>query len=316
MKKTIIYLAACCLTILTTANKCDWEDVYEMNPETHSGKLAYDYVKENVNKHTDVLALIYHFNKYIQQESIEGRDSVDNLYFRNVKIAKEKNPTDGSVRYVMRSMPAHSHVPEYAVVVNEHEATHPLIHEGDVWDVQASAYSHGADTLFCDFHIVVSAENQWSVQSNSMPKYLFDHAATTQDFSYSGSAYSDSFTCRNKEWTVKWDDGGYFTHFEITAAGHLESLGEPKMTMEYRTGEPMNAYYVDNDYSVEPQAYLYGLVLWERKQYPYLTFWNSGTLDISIDDTISGTTDDMQITLNNDHINMKYMGLESVWQYW
>ena len=329
MKKQLVYMMICCLTILTSAMTCDWDDDWEANSDTQAGKKAYDYVKESLNKHTDVLALVYYFNKYVRQETTEGRDSIDRLYFEHVKIVKEKDIYSGKQRYVMRNFPMDGQTAEYLICIDVDEAQQSLTQAGTQWNVTAtvnekrSSRNTLADTLLCNYQITATADNQWTVKASGTPKCMFyfreaDKALSSEEL----GNYAESFISIDNDFSIDIDEqlssdkSLSWTTFNIKGTGDMESVAEPKMRMHYQTEKPLSMFYVDHNYTVQPHPAFFGLVTWKEVNYHFLTFWNEGCVNITVEDSLEGTSDEVKAWMSNQQVNVEYMGETNTWKYW
>lgn len=67
------------------------EEDYDQWHKTKAGRTAYLYMETNMKSLTNIIAYTQMFRQYIRQTTVEGRDSVNALYFRNIKILRERD---------------------------------------------------------------------------------------------------------------------------------------------------------------------------------------------------------------------------------
>jgi hypothetical protein len=180
------------------------------NPDkkTNSGYVAFDYTCYSVRKYVPLLKEIYQFNEYIRQPTLAGRDSVDRLYFRDVKIFYDEQKD----RWTLRAIQTYNNTDFSAILIQTNGKK--LNETGAVWTVSGDITESGYTPF--EFYIENRDNNYWHI--------------TEHDYN----------TCDMFEYTTQWDvcfrDDGNYT---LTGNGTLLSIKSPKLKLEYSITEPM-----------------------------------------------------------------------------
>ena len=86
------------LTLLSMTCSCVYYD--ESRRRTHPGRVAFDYTYNVLEKYATMLEYVYRFNEYYSQTDLAKRDSVDKLYFNNVKILRGEEENTWTLRHL------------------------------------------------------------------------------------------------------------------------------------------------------------------------------------------------------------------------
>jgi hypothetical protein len=193
---------AMALFVLVSCYTDDGSSISKRLPAAH---IAYLYVSSAMNNYAKALMLTYQFNIYLSQTDAAKRDSVDKLYFENVKVLKEGDywqmrVEEFSSTYLLKVFPVSS----------------TLNATGARWKVDMLEAN---DSTVCSFEIQNAGGSTWKVGS---------HQGRNVNFNIS-----------NDEWTVVWSTSGSEPQFSIAGSGSMLSIAKPQLRLDYRFTSPL-----------------------------------------------------------------------------
>lgn len=223
---------ALCMTASVVLCGCYGE---ESMRKTNPGYVAFDYTCGAVKNYDLIIKNVYRFNEYLKQTTIEKRDSVDRLYFSDVKISHNEDADAWTLRLINSS----AYHTEFTI-----DTDGKSIDDGDaVWTV-----STPDKTLDC--RIANNGNRTWRIAEGGDVDDLFEYST---------------------RWDVRFNEHGY----SLEGSGTLLSLATPKLKLEYTVKEPLEivvdkalsagkfsivATDVSKNISEETEA----IILWER----------------------------------------------------
>lgn len=280
-----------CERSLTEYNNSD-----ESTTATKAGYRAYGYTGEYLGYFTDIIAYTRMFREYIRQNTLEGRDSVNALYFKNINIVKHKDPKSVEDIYMLKAwnMPGRNN---YTI-----SYTRP---DRDTWKIQAVVEHLDVELIFF-LTIDNIYSQQWTVsESSCIPKallYMKDNKKTkTRGYDaefVDYEPYDKTFQVTNKPLTVEWwkTKVDLFA-FELSGSGMLESYAKPKLRITYRFTSPITVFthgaFLEDAKNIK----------WENRC-NQLTTLQTGQLELNVADSISNTTDKYVVRLNDDRLHI------------
>jgi hypothetical protein len=187
---------------------CSDQNGDDPSKKTNPGYVAFDYTCYSFRKYTPLLKEIYQFNEYVKQSTLAGRDSVDRLYFRDVKIFYDEQKDV----WTLQAIRAYgTDFPAISIQTNGKN----LDETGAVWTVSEDP----AENYYPPFEFYVeNAENScWHITEHDYKSY--------DTFEYT------------TEWDVRFQDGG--KGCLLKGSGTLLSLRSPKLKLEYSITEPL-----------------------------------------------------------------------------
>lgn len=280
-----------CERSLTEYNNSD-----ESTTATKAGYRAYGYTGEYLGYFTDIIAYTRMFREYIRQNTLEGRDSVNALYFKNINIVKHKDPKSVEDIYMLKAwnMPGRNN---YTI-----SYTRP---DRDTWKIQAVVEHLDVELIFF-LTIDNIYSQQWTVsESSCIPKallYMKDNKKTkTRGYDaefVDYEPYDKTFQVNNKPLTVEWwkTKVDLFA-FELSGSGMLESYAKPKLRITYRFTSPITVFthgaFLEDAKNIK----------WENRC-NQLTTLQTGQLELNVADSISNTKDKYVVRLNDDRLQI------------
>lgn len=280
-----------CERSLTEYNNSD-----ESTTATKAGYRAYGYTGEYLGYFTDIIAYTRMFREYIRQNTLEGRDSVNALYFKNINIVKHKDPKSVEDIYMLKAwnMPGRNN---YTI-----SYTRP---DRDTWKIQAVVEHLDVELIFF-LTIDNIYSQQWTVsESSCIPKallYMKDNKKTkTRGYDaefVDYEPYDKTFQVINKPLTVEWwkTKVDLFA-FELSGSGMLESYAKPKLRITYRFTSPITVF-THGAFLEDPKN-----IKWENRC-NQLTTLQMGQLELNVADSISNTKDKYVVRLNDDRLQI------------
>lgn len=277
-------------------NLTEYNNSDESTTATKAGYRAYGFTEEYLEYFTDIIAYTRMFREYIRQNTLEGRDSVNTLYFKNINIVKNKDPKSLEDIYTLKAwgMPGGN---DYTI-----SYTRP---ERDSWKIQAVVEHLDVELIFF-LNIDNIYAQQWTVsESSCLPKALFymkDSKKTKTRVYYDEfinyEPYDKTFQVNNKPLTVEWwKEKSPFPTFELSGSGMLESYAKPKLRMTYQFTSPITVS-THSAFLEDPKN-----IKWENRC-NQLTTLQTGQLELNVADSISNTKDKYVVRLNNDKLQI------------
>ncbi len=181
-----------------------YNDDYETGTDkTKAGKIAYDYTKAAITPFMDILTLTYKFNRYIGQENLDGRDSVDLLYFPNVKVNRTQDGPEKATVYLLRTFRSGYNRADYTVAIHNTDRHRTLDGKGATWKIHAFSEIYG-DSMVYEMSIVSCGQDKWQVtQSHCAPWHM--NRKVSRESAQKIYGYRHFFFCQNNHWTVEWE---------------------------------------------------------------------------------------------------------------
>ena len=273
--------------------------------KTQPGYSAYYYAHQVLCQYTDLLSFVYQFNQYLSQTTTAKRDSVDNLYFRNVKISSEKSGTTDYWR--LRAMGQYDNESYYSNEMYDISIFHSgttLNEANHSWEITAVA---AADSTLYHFTVKSMGNNRWEVSENeSYSKYAMYYNKANPSSNLGYWNYNTLLTCSNKQWTVQWSQDASNPSFTVSGTGHIESsVATPKFILDYDILTPLNVNFRTvkyNDYD------------------NYRSRWYGGSLKMLVTDGGTKLTEETDAKLemegkNDIVLSITYGGYSDTYQY-
>lgn len=280
-----------CERSLTEYNNSD-----ESATMTKAGYRAYGYTEEYLKYFTDIIAYTRMFREYVRQNTLEGRDSVNALYFKNINIVKHKDPRNLEDIYMLKAwnVPGNN---DYTITY-----TRP---DHDTWKIQAVVEHLDVELIFFLTIDNIYAQ-QWTIsESSCIPKallYMKDNKKTkTRGYDaefVDYEPYDKTFQVTNKPLTVEWwkTKVDLFI-FELSGSGMLESYAKPKLRITYHFSSPITVV-THGAFLEDPKN-----IKWENRC-NQLTTLQMGQLELNVADSISNTKDKYVVRLNDDRLQI------------
>ncbi|MDD7258354.1 MAG: hypothetical protein PUH24_08850 [Prevotellaceae bacterium] len=291
MKKTALYIIMCSMASLLLAS-CYNDDYETGTDKTKAGKIAYDYTKAAITPFMDILTLTYKFNRYIGQENLDGRDSVDLLYFPNVKVNRTQDGPEKATVYLLRTFRSGYNRADYTVAIHNTDRHRTLDGKGATWKIHAFSEIYG-DSMVYEMSIVSCGQDKWQVtQSHCAPWHM--NRKVSRESAQKIYGYRHFFFCQNNHWTVEWEQPSpHSLACQVKVSGEMESVKSPKMRMRFKTIKPLKMDWASS-------------VLQSH--------WNDGIMDIWVDDSIDKTTENVRAVVDDRRIVIEYMGYRDEWR--
>ena len=180
--------------------------------KTYSGYVALEYTGEVIKEYADILTSVYLFNEYYSQPTIEKRDSVDRLYFRNTKIIREEGDT-----WSLSNIGYNYH---RDILINTSGRT--INDENAVWEIVL----HASERVY-RIEIERKENKNWVIKKHDNFNYNFEYST---------------------EWDIKLNESGIVT---INGKGSLLSTASPKLKLDYTITEPLQAIIEERRISIK-----------------------------------------------------------------
>jgi hypothetical protein len=203
--------------------------------KTNPGYVAFDYTCGAVKNYDLIIKNAYRLNEYIKQTTIEKRDSVDRLYFSDVKISHN----EGADLWTLRLISSSAYHTEFTIDTDGKS----IDEENAVWTV-----STPDNALDC--RIENKGNQSWHIAEGKDVDALFDYST---------------------QWDVRFNGQGY----SLEGSGTLLSLATPKLKLEYTIKEPLEIvvdkamsagrfYIIATDVSKNISEETEVIILWEN----------------------------------------------------
>lgn len=210
LKKSLLGLALFCAMY-----SCSYSE--DTGRSTYSGYVAFDYSFEAVKEYVVLLKYIYQFNEYYAQPTASGRDSVDRLYFDNIKITRDEDSDVWTLRNIGYYNSAH-----HLMTINTNGQT--LGTPGVKWDITKTNPESGYDK---------TNEIAFTIENKGEEGYLIrQHDNYNADFTYVS------------EWKAHFQEEGNKCH--VTGSGTMMSIRTPQLKLEYTITEPLEIHLPEN----------------------------------------------------------------------
>ena len=173
--------------------------------ETAPGWVAFEYTSALVERCGITAEYLHRFDRYLEQNTSSGRDSVDRLYFSNVKIQRDQEPNAWTLRLKER----------YG---NERTITIRNAVRGGMWEVVgdglATKFSPRSERAVDHFRVNTGKSGTW----------YMEHSGHDREF-------TDAST-----WTVRFDLSGAI---QLEGTGTRTSIAKPALHLAYTIESPL-----------------------------------------------------------------------------
>lgn len=190
------------LILLSMTCSCVYYD--ESRRRTHPGYVAFDYTYNALEKYAAMLEYVYRFNEYYSQTDLAKRDSVDKLYFNNVKILRGEEENAWTLRYLSGDK---IHM---SIRTNGHTLNAP-----GTWTVRDLSSSSAEQRSIYEFEIKNEGSNTWSIARHNNRDGLFEYSCS---------------------WKIRFGEGA---SRKIEGEGTLLSFQSPKLQLDYTIEIPL-----------------------------------------------------------------------------
>lgn len=189
----------------------------EYNEKTYAGYVASDYTLTHLKRYGNMLEYIYRFNEYYLQPTPSKRDSIDKLYFKDIKLRQSKDGHTWTLHHL--SYPNNEFL---SIQTNGH----PLNTPDAVWTIRDLSTPKSASKMGI-FEVKNKADGTWIIEQ---------HHNRDRDsiFDITGS------------WTVRFNNDK--AHGILTGNGRLLSIQQPQLQLDYTIEAPLQMNYIDKDY--------------------------------------------------------------------
>ena len=166
--------------------------------ETAPGWVAFEYTSALVERCGITAEYLHRFDRYLEQNTSSGRDSVDRLYFSNVKIQRDQEPNAWTLRLKER----------YG---NERTITIRNAVRGGMWEVVgeglATKFSPRSERAVDHFRVNTGKSGTWSTSdaTESLPTAPRGRCNSSATAAYSswGMACGKVWLCLYSGWTSR-----------------------------------------------------------------------------------------------------------------
>ena len=174
--------------------------------ETAPGWVAFEYTSALVERCGITAEYLHRFDRYLEQNTSSGRDSVDRLYFSNVKIQRDQEPNSWTLRLKER----------YG---NERTITIRNAVRGGMWEVVgeglATKFSPRSERAVDHFRVNTGKSGTW----------YMEHVGRDREFADSSA------------WTVQFVSDG---SLQLVGNGVRTSLAVPALRLDFKTDLPLS----------------------------------------------------------------------------
>lgn len=296
--KTKLFISILMVTATLLAG-CHWEEEdYDQWHKTKAGRTAYLYMETNMKRLTNIIAYTQMFRQYIRQTTVEGRDSVNALYFRNIKILRERDLQHNQFFYNM-------------LVKNEYGQNLYIISffntSSTDWKIDA-AVSSGDGKLYYHLQVKDVDSNQWTIEKSwsDAKESTVVKSDSTDESNACNRLSRKAFFMKNKPLTVTWSRYSIYPHFALKGEGELESCATPQLKLLYSITQPFEVLTLPKYLDVKN-------VRSRDASQTYVSSYE-GDLRLIAIDTIDRTTDTYDIMLTYDEIYIKMNDIRECWR--
>lgn len=210
LKYTFLGLALFC-----AINSCTYSE--DTDKSTYSGYVAFDYSYETIKEYVVLLKYIHQFNEYYSQPTASERDSVDRLYFGNIKITREGDADIWTLRNI-----GYHNSPHHIMTIHTNGQT--LGSPDVIWTLtRTNPQIEGNGTNEVTFTIKNKGEEGYQISQ---------HDNYNADFKYVS------------EWNARFTEDG--SECYVTGSGTMVSIQTPQLKLEYTITEPLEILLPEN----------------------------------------------------------------------
>ena len=208
-----------CIVAISSICSCVKKIDYQINDAAYPGYVAFDYTGIVINNYFSILKNIYGLNIYISQPTIEKRDSIDRIYFSDIKIVQEENRDIWILTYLNSNGYKYMSINTHGKSLKDDNAKWTIsLYDGNFYYNQVK---------YPEFEIEKIGELHWHINNHDNNNY---------DFHYSS------------EWDVKLNSTGNFVTLE--GNGSLLSFASPSLKLDFTITNPFEAKYNHNNLSL------------------------------------------------------------------
>ena len=197
---------------------CVKEANYYRDNITYPGYVAMEYTGNVISSYSSILTTIFQFDEYISQTTVEKRDSIDRLYFENIKILREENDNTWTLHGIYSSNGY-----DY-ILINTNGKN--LNDDNAKWIVTFYNRGHLTLTNTPEFEIEKTGDQRWNIKN---------HINHNHEFGYSS------------EWNIKLNPSGGIS---LEGSGSMLSNESPKLKLDYTITAPIEVLYKDHFTSI------------------------------------------------------------------
>ena len=206
LKTVFLYITTICLVCSCVKESNDYRD-----NATYPGYVAMDYTGNVIRSYTSILTKIYQFNEYISQTTIEKRDSVDRLYFEDIKIIRDEKDDIWILRDIYFNGYSYMSINTNGKVIDDDNAK---------WIISFYNRNYADTSEAPEFEIEKTGDRRWHIKKHTNNDYVFDYSS---------------------EWDIRLSPSGDVISLE--GSGSLLSVESPKLKLEYTITTPVDASY-------------------------------------------------------------------------
>ena len=268
-------IAFICFVAVMSMSSCyhthedEWEN---MGIPKTTNELIYYYTMTHTLQYADILLLTYQLKEYLRQTNEEARDSVNMLYFSNVRIDEQKD--------VLSGKPYHE-LTTYWPIQAQYRMT--VFEQADgITNIEAMSQTALRETAH-NLTVEVLDPERWKITVNfSLPK---ENCLISQAFSVKSDKEKE--TVFIAEWHDTRQDG---LSFQLSGKGAMESVAEPRLYISYDIEKAFTIYFKSDSplYPTRDLYETYGMLL--QDDY-HLAYPSGGRIKMVVFDPISGKTE-------------------------
>ena len=268
-------IAFICFVAVMSMSSCyhthedEWEN---MGIPKTTNELIYFYTMTHTLQYADILLLTYQLKEYLRQTDEEARDSVNMLYFSNVRIDEQKDVLSGKSYHELTT---------YWPIQTQYRMT--VFEQADgITNIEAMSQTAIGETAH-NLTVEVLDPERWKITVNfSLPK---ENCLISQAFSVKSDKEKE--TVFIAEWHDTRQDG---LSFQLSGKGAMESVAEPRLYISYDIEKAFTIYFKSDSplYPTRDLYETYGMLL--QDDY-HLAYPSGGRIKMVVFDPISGKTE-------------------------
>ena len=212
-----------CIATIYLACSCTGEIDYYRNNVTYPGYVAMEYTGNVISSYSSILTKIYQFDEYISQTTIEKRDSVDRLYFWDIKITRDEKDNIWILRGIDFNGYSYMSINTNGGNINDDNAK---------WIISFYNRDYVDTSKNPEFEIERIGNRHWHINNHTNSNYRFEYSS---------------------EWDIKLNPSGDVISLE--GSGSLLSFASPKLKLDYTITTPVEAMYKNYFISIPSGAF-------------------------------------------------------------
>ena len=208
-----------CVAAIYLVSSCTKNVDYYRDNVTFPGYVAMEYTGNAIRNYSFVITKIFQFDEYISQTTIEKRDSIDMLYFGDIKIIRDEKENTWILRDIGFNEYSYMSINTRGKNINDDNAKWIISFYGNREYVDNSKAP--------EFEIEKIGDKHWHIKNHANHDYLFDYTS---------------------EWEIKLNEVGGVISLE--GSGSLLSFESPKLKLDYTITTPVEAIYKNYHLSI------------------------------------------------------------------